>query len=941
LLISIIQSNNNKKKKEGEMRKFSQYLFLSIFAFSSILFANGKIKGKIVDEDNLSLAGANVFVESLGLGAASDRDGEFILTGVPAGDYELKVSFIGYQQETQKVSVQDNRTTLVNLILRSGVVVGEEVVVIGDRLKGQAKALNQQKNNFNITNIVSADQIGRFPDANIGDALKRIPSLSVAYDQGEARFINIRGTEPRLNSVMINGERVPSAEAEIRSVQVDLIPSDMIQTIEVSKAVTPDMEADAIGGSVNLITRTAPNGLRISGTLGSGYNFLSELPQFIGSGVIGTRFNDNTMGLVISGNYHMLNLGSNDAEGNWYEAGNGSYAVEEWDIRKYEVSRLRQSISAEFDWQLNPTNTLYLKSMYNHRNDWENRYRLTYKMGDGLDDVEVRRQTKGGPNNNDNDGARLEDQRTLTMSMSGQHLFADKISADWSVAYSKASEERPGERYIGWRVKHVPFTADLSDTRTPYFNPVNAGDVANNEFSLKELTQEHQYTDEKDLSMKFNVEIPFSMKAESKNSIKFGAKYKKKDKKRDNNFYEYKPVNGVFDNGNMASTGLIDVTVDDFEAGSGYKSGYFTSKDYLGSLNLDNSAQFNKSDAPAEYAADNFTATEKVLSAYAMWMQNLSKDFSVIAGVRMEKTDVEYNGNQFDENDESVIPTSGSDDYINFLPGIHLRYNLGSDRVLRFAWTNTIARPNYYDLVPFRNISEDYEELEVGNPELEPTTSMNFDLMYEDYLESIGIVSAGAFYKSIKDYIYTDRIDDYVDPVSGNTYEEYYKPKNGAEATLYGLEASFQRQLDFIPDFGHNLGIYLNYTYTYSEAKNPVFAEQTGDDTIELPGTSPHTLNAALTYQDEALVLGLSFNYTAAYLDPDELDLTPGLERYYDAATYLDFNGSYAFTKQLRFFIEVNNILNQPLRYYAGDPDRTYQAEYYNVRMNAGIKFDL
>ena len=144
-------------------------------------------------------------------------------------------------------------------------------MVVGDILKGQAKALNQQKHNKNIGNVISSDQVGRFPDANVGDALKRVPGVTMQNDQGEARNIIIRGLAPSLNSVTLNGDRIPSAEGDNRNVQMDLIPSDMISTIEVSKTLTPDMDADAIGGSVNLITRPTPNGERISATIAGGY----------------------------------------------------------------------------------------------------------------------------------------------------------------------------------------------------------------------------------------------------------------------------------------------------------------------------------------------------------------------------------------------------------------------------------------------------------------------------------------------------------------------------------------------------------------------------------------------------------------------------------------------------------------------------------------------
>ncbi len=210
-----------------------------------------------------------VLTEMDGKGAITDVNGEFMIFNVTDGKYKLKVSFIGYAEIEQEIEVVGGSATPVKLNLVPGVLLDGNVLVLGDRLKGQAKALNQQRTNQNITNLVAADQIGRFPDANIGDAVKRIPGITMQGDQGEARNIIIRGMAPQLNSVTINGERIPSAEGDNRNIQMDLIPSDMVQSIEVNKAVTPEMDADAIGGSVNLVTRSAPDGFRVSGTLGS------------------------------------------------------------------------------------------------------------------------------------------------------------------------------------------------------------------------------------------------------------------------------------------------------------------------------------------------------------------------------------------------------------------------------------------------------------------------------------------------------------------------------------------------------------------------------------------------------------------------------------------------------------------------------------------------
>lgn len=312
---------------------------------------NGVISGRITDELGLAMPGTTIMVPSINKGVASDVDGQFTMLQVPAGTHTMEISYIGYSTVSREVTVKGGQTSTVSIALTPGVMLGDEVLVLGDRLKGQAKALNQQRSQMNITNIVAADQIGRFPDANIGDAMKRIPGITIQNDQGEARFGLVRGTAPRLNSVMINGERVPSAEAEVREVQLDLIPSDMIQTIEVNKALTPDMDADAIGGAVNLVIRSAPSGLRISGTAASGYNFLSEKPIWTGSLIAGDRFANDKLGVIASISYNNHNFGSDNMEAEWNNEGeneiNGEEQefetdpyISEQDIRVYQVQRV-------------------------------------------------------------------------------------------------------------------------------------------------------------------------------------------------------------------------------------------------------------------------------------------------------------------------------------------------------------------------------------------------------------------------------------------------------------------------------------------------------------------------------------------------------------------------------------------------------------------------
>ena len=278
-------------------------------------------------------------------GAISDRDGFYTILNVTPGKRTLKVTYIGFEPQSKEVEVTAEQTAEVNFKLEGALEL--DAVVITGIIRGQAKAFNQQFSNINVSNIVASDQIGRFPDANIGDALKRIPGISVQYDQGEARFGSVRGMAPQLNSITVNGERIPSAEAEIRSIQLDLIPSDMIQMIEVNKAVTPDMDADAIGGSINLVTRSAPYGRRISATLGGGYNMLANEPTFNGALIYGERFAQNKLGIIVSASYFNNNLGSDNIESEWtYDDANDNDRYDDGESYWPEEIQIRQTNAA-------------------------------------------------------------------------------------------------------------------------------------------------------------------------------------------------------------------------------------------------------------------------------------------------------------------------------------------------------------------------------------------------------------------------------------------------------------------------------------------------------------------------------------------------------------------------------------------------------------------
>ncbi|WP_443944336.1 TonB-dependent receptor [Pedobacter sp. AW1-32] len=936
-------------------------LFTSVLLLLSVVICRaqgtGLITGKIIEKaTKASLPGATIRLNTGNRYTTSDQTGDYEFLRVPAGSYEIEVIYMGYKTQKQTVNVQANGNAVINFSLEDGSIAMEQVVVMGDRLRGQARALNQQKSKANITNIISSDQVGRFPDANIGDALKRVPGVTMQNDQGEARNIIIRGLAPELNSVMLNGDRIPSAEGDNRRVQMDLIPSDMISSIEVNKTLTSDMDADAIGGSVNLITRASPNGERISATVSTGYNPIRDKALYTGGFVYGNRFANNAIGMVLSGSYNNNVYGSDNVEAVWAKDDFGNAYVEEQDIRQYNVQRIRRSVAGAFDFKLGKNHTIFANAMYNWRDDRENRYRFR------IDDIEpqyngsnqivgytgrIGMQTKGGVDNDRNQMTRLEDQRVQNYSLRGEHLISSGLDMDWSVSYSTAREYRPNERYMLFREGDQ----DLSFTGTSDYPNFTASNFDAGTAGLNTISENTDLTKESEFGAKLNFRVPFSVIEDQKGRLRFGGRLRIKDKNRNNSFTEYEPVNEDL----IPSLGQIPNTYfngSNFQAGNQYVPGLFASRAYLAGLNLSNSSVFNAQDAASEYLALNYNAKENIYAGYLRWDQDINAKLSAIVGLRMEHTTINYTGNIIQNEEDLTGVRSSKNAYTDWLPSVSFKYQANDDLVLRAAATTALARPNYYALTPFVGTIPGDEEISAGNPDLDATNAFNLDLMAEQYFKSVGIISGGVFYKRLKNFIYTysDRaytaekfaadFPDLANPIPAGAQWAFTQNRNGESVDVYGLEVAVQRQLDFLPGkFLKGFGVYANYTYTKSKAKGITNSDGEPRDGVTLPGTAPHMLNASLSWENSRFSARLSANYTAAYID--ELGSDPFGDVYYDKQFFLDANASFKISKVARIFAEATNLTNQPLRYYQGVVNQTRQMEYYRPRYNLGVKFDF
>ena len=385
----------------------------------------GTLTGTVIDSlTNERLPGASVRVAGTNTGTATNLNGEFLLR-LPEGSAVIEISYIGFKTISRSVTITGNEITSLEIKLSSDSRRLENIIVTGV-LQGQQRAINQQKSADNIKNIVSADQIGRFPDPNVAEALQRVPAVNIERDQGEGRYVLVRGLAPQFTNVSINGEQIPSPEAGVRYVALDAIPADQLASIEVSKAITPDMDGDAIGGSVNLITRTALSStptIRASALLG--YNDITEKSNLQGSLEVGKRFFNEKLGIMLNSSYYETDRGSD----NWERDDS------ELELRDYELTRTRMGLSSTIDYKLNSEHEFYFRTIYNRFTDREQRRTYLFvpnTSNSPFESNEIERAHKD----------RLEKQIVSSYNLGGKHNFA-AFDLDYEVAYAKGIQDTP------------------------------------------------------------------------------------------------------------------------------------------------------------------------------------------------------------------------------------------------------------------------------------------------------------------------------------------------------------------------------------------------------------------------------------------------------------------------------------------------------------------
>jgi TonB-dependent receptor len=952
----------------GSFVFFMLIVIISMMFITNTLLAQttGRVIGQISDAQTGDfLPGANILIIGTSFGSASDRAGMYRIDNVLPGKYTLTFSYIGYKDFSTEIEVISGETITQDAALAVNYIETDEIVVEGLR-QGQAKALSQQRSSDHIMNVVSSELIEQFPDPNAAEALQRIPGISITRDHGEGRYALIRGTEARLNSTMINGQRIPSPEDDNRNVSLDVIPSNLFNSIEVSKALTPDMDGDAIGGAVNLITKNAFDfeGQVLNFNVSGAYRNLRGDGGGRAAFTYGDQFMDNKLGVLFSGSYENNDMGTDNIETEWadsyervtdvrdYEASSelddGDWEIDDGDttwvyetdetedvtaldkmeLRHYNLNRQRLGVTGNFDYKLSDQSSFFVRTVYNLYTDEEWRNALVFDYGGSVDDEEP---GTGYTSANSVLTAPIERELKYRTSKStifsifagGKHNFSN-FDMDYNFSSSFAEEKRDPSRTYVFVSEENDLTYNFSDPNYPKIDQRSKdfNDPSNFEFDKMELL-DGQSTIDKDFTAAVNFKVPFNFGSVAA-SFKFGGKYSSKEKDSDKSKETEWSWEGE------ENLELSDLTTD--IDGDDLLDGNYDHSIGIGDEKMDNfwKANLDSFESEPNLEANHFEtwdATEKITAFYGMFDLNFS-DIKVIAGARAEMSDIEYNGSVGNKDDEaSIHDTTGTNDYTNVLPMIHLNYNWKRKLVLRAAYTNSLARPNYFDLVPFQ--MTDDEDLILGNPSLKPTLSTNIDIMAEYYLGSLGIISCGYFHKTLTDYIYIKTTEENL-PAG---IDKQIQPVNGEDATLSGVELSWQQQLTFLPGALNGLGIYLNYTYTTSEAN--IGREKS----ITLPGQADNVGNFSLSYEKYGFTTRLSVNVHGKYID--EVGESEDEDIYYNDHTQVDLSANYKVTDKIVVFADFLNLTNEPLMYYMGSTSRPIQRELYSVNARFGAKYEF
>ncbi|QDH81207.1 TonB-dependent receptor [Echinicola soli] len=862
--------------------------------------ATGSLSGTVTGlPDNMPLPYATVHFTGSDKYTLTDEQGKFYFPAVPAGPQTLLVSYMGYEPLEKKVDISPGRTAVLKIEMASTVSELEGVTITGIR-RGEVKALNSMKNAENIKYVMSQEQIERFPDLTVSESLQRVPGVAVGYSYGIPRDIIIRGLSQDLSSMTLNGTRLPSTGAGGRDTDLNGILANSIESIEVIKTLTPDRDADGTGGAVNIITKSPAKDEKLfDAKLAGGYNGLVNKATYDAGLTFGERKEKTSY--IIGASYARNWRGEDRVEKdyNTYTVnGEESTYLSNLDLDGYEIKRDNLAINGEFKYYPNDRSELYLRGSYNLYYEIQNRLERIFNIGEytSADQVEDLRITQSG-------NWRDYHKNLLQASLGGKSYIGD-MKLNYDLTLSLGKYDQPIYYSAAFERNGLSAGLNLQNPITPQFEFGEADPYDPGEFTTSRYINRHDKSLDRDGQLTLNINKPYQL-GRHKGNVKFGGRGKLKYNDRSRNYFLHDLDEGNF----VLSDYLSDYTKEDHYQGA-YNMGRFPEAEAMEEYYNQHPELFSDNETYTRQNTDpdSFEGTEYLAAAYAMTELNIDQ-LQVITGIRYEKTGFDYQGNRVNFDDQgnyvSTSPASTDRTFDGWFPSINLRYAIGDRTNIRGAVTRSLSRPSYYDLVPWEEVETRRSRVKMGNPDLTQSTAVNYDILFEHYFKSVGILSGGVFLKNINDYIYESS---YVQ--EGGTYDGYTvnQTVNGANAVARGFELAWQQQLTFLPGVWNGLGVYANYTYVNSEFEIPG-AQSTR--TVKLPEMRPHVGNVSISYEKFGFSGRLSMYFYGTF--NAELAENPENDLQEKGRKQLDFSASQQLTERLSLFIGVNNLTNEPI----------------------------
>ena len=971
------------------MRSLLSFLLALVFTLTmnspvDAQSGKGTISGTVKDSGNSALQGALVELLPLGRKVVTDNQGQFRITDVPAGEYTLSVSYVGLAVSNVPVVVQAGQEASANAVLQVASQV-DQVVVSAERLQGEAEAINIERTADNIVQVLPERVITSLPNTNIADAVGRLPSVTLERDEGEGKYVQIRGTEPRLSNVTINGVNVPSPETNVRNIKLDVVPSDLVERIEVFKTLSANQDADGIGGTVNLVTRTAEERPTYSLAGQGGYNAIQNGYGRGGiNGTIGRRFGaSKKLGVLLSGTFDKTNRGIDDLEPSQTvlqdPQGNNVAVANSEDRRSYNYYRTRYGFSEGIDYNIKPGTNVYIKGLYSDFHDYGETWVYTPNSGNTIKFVNGSQITfdnpqdcaainLANPNANCSPGSyqyrhyvRRPDQQIYSFLTGARH---DLSSALITYEFAASRSHNIGGQDFATTNFNGNQSVDLAVNQSNPFRPnfialdnSNLYDAAQYQLTNSAFTNyiatQLNFQGAASLARRYGAHSHFG-------TFELGIKVRNSHSTQNENdrvldFTGNNPITLSSVLGTYTNPSYYDHS---FQIGS---LAYGPASDYgkITQAVVANPAQFSLDQATSFRRSQRafFDANERVYAGYAQNVISLGK-FRLQTGVRFEGTNTGFLTHQLDgtvldsNGNPTTRPVNQNSSYLDVLPSVQVQYQLQKNTNLRGNYSQGISRPNLVDLVPTSVVDPNQAgrgTVTVGNADLKPTKANNYDILIEHYFQPLGIIQGGYFYKQLSDPIYSTT--SIIGPGLPNANFFLNESINGPNAHIQGFEAAWEQRFSFLPGFLNGFGVAANYSYTQSRVSFPATFNGGRTDTAPLQRQAPNTWNFNLTYDksrlsarfaishNDANIASYAFQQNSTPNDPIVGLRGPGGDQYFYAHTQYDIQGSYRIHKGLQFVASGLNLTNEVFGFYVGSPIYPIQREFYKPTVSFGFRW--